>query len=143
MVLGTEEVIREITKSGVEESSQGSVVILPAIYSSYSSIESMSCEEVIASINHLVSLAERESNLDYIFGSNGMVGKSATGNFSLLARGIEILFPPGLSRSHISNVLRGKVGPSHETLRSLSQLTGISIDRVSGYIMEKRREKTS
>lgn len=141
MVLDTEEVIREITESGVAESSQGSAVILPAIYSSYSSIESMTREEVLSTVDRLVKLSEKESNLDYIFGSNGMVGKSATGNYSLLARGIEILFPPGLSRSHISNVLRGKVGPSHETLRSLSQLTGISIDRVSGYIMNKRIEK--
>jgi transcriptional regulator with XRE-family HTH domain len=104
-----------------------------------SSIQTMSREEVLLTISQLVELSERESNLDYIFGSNGQSGKCATGNFSLLARGIEIKSPPGLSRIHISKVLRGKVQPSHDTLRAISQVTGLSIDRISEYIVEKRK----
>lgn len=102
------------------------------------SIQQMDREQILSSISYLVGLAEELGNLDYIFGSNGQSGRCATGNFSLLARGIEIVSPPGLSRIHISKVLRGKVQPSHETLKSLSRVTGLSIDRISEYITEKR-----
>lgn len=103
------------------------------------SIQQMTREEVLSSISHLVGLAEEQGNLDYIFGSNGQSGKCATGNYSLLARGIEIIAPPGLSRIHISKVLRGKVRPSHETLISLAKVTGLSIDQISEYIVKKRK----
>lgn len=102
------------------------------------SIQQMTREEVLSSISHLVGLAEELGNLDYIFGSNGQSGKCATGNFSLLARGVEIVTPPGLSRIHISKVLRGKVQPSHDTLISLAKVTGLSIDQISEYIVKKR-----
>lgn len=102
------------------------------------SIQQMNREEVLSNITHLVKLAEEQGNLDHIFGSNGQSGKCATGNFSLLARGIEITTPPGLSRIHISKVLRGKVQPSHDTLISLAKVTGLSIDQISEYIVRKR-----
>lgn len=102
------------------------------------SIQQMDREQILSTISHLVGLAEEQGNLDYIFGSNGQSGKCATGNFSLLARGIEIVTPPGLSRIHISKVLRGKVQPSHDTLISLAKVTGLSIDQISEYIVSKR-----
>lgn len=99
------------------------------------SIESMNTDEVMQRIEILAKLCRENQNLEILFGNNGMSGRSATGNFTLLARATS------LSRVHVGKVLKGLVEPSHQTLVKISQATGISIDQISEYIREKRAKK--
>lgn len=98
-------------------------------------IETMDDKEVIRLIDQLSTLAIQQNNLEIIFGSNGQRGRSATGNYTLIARRL------GMTRSFIGRVLRGSAYPSFETLDSLSRITGISRDKISDYLNKKRREK--
>lgn len=99
------------------------------------SIDTLPIERVQDSVRELSSQAIQDADLSLVFGSNGKSGRSATGNFSLLARAT------GLSRVHVGKVLKGQAVPSYKTLMKLSEATGISLDRISAYIQEQKKEK--
>lgn len=92
-------------------------------------------DESLKMLKSLSQLVEQTGNLDLILGSNGMYGKNATGNYSLLSRAT------GLTRGHIGKVLKGKTAPSHNTLIKISGVTGLSIDKISEYILLQRKQR--
>lgn len=94
-------------------------------------IEHMDQTEALEIVREISSRARENGNWGLILGSNGKSGRSATGNYSLLAKAI------GMTRVHISRVLKGIVQPSHSTLRKLSEATGISLDEISKFILEQ------
>lgn len=102
-------------------------------------IEQLSAEEAQILARYKGDRAVNLNNLSIILGGNGESGRNATGNYSLLAKAV------GMTRVHMSRVLKGKVQPSHATLRKLSEVTGISLDEISHYIMEiaAKREKAA
>ncbi len=100
-----------------------------------SSIEKMSQEEISYQISHLSSLALKENNLDIIFGSNGSVGRGATGNYTLISRAT------GIHRVHIGRILSGRCNTRIMNLRAISQATGIGVEKISEYIQRKEQEK--
>lgn len=95
-------------------------------------IEEMDQEQALEVVREISSRAAESGNLDLILGANGKSGRSATGNYSLLAKAI------GMTRVHVSRVLKGRVQPSHSTLRKLSEATSISMDDISGYLEAKK-----
>jgi DNA-binding phage protein len=100
-------------------------------------IEEMDQDQALEAVREISSRAVESQNLGLILGANGKSGRSATGNYSLLAKAI------GMTRVHVSRVLKGKVQPSHSTLRKLSKVTGISLDEISTYILQQGREKVA
>ena len=99
------------------------------------SIDNLPIEDIHKNVLTLSSQAVLNADLSLIFGNNGKSGRSATGNFSLLARAT------GLSRVHIGKVLKGLTKPSYETLMRLSKVTGISLDEISGFIQQQKKLK--
>lgn len=99
------------------------------------SIDNLPIEEILRNVRDLSDLAIRNADLSRIFGNNGRSGRSATGNFSLLARAT------GLSRVHIGKVLKGRATPSYETLMKLSEVTGIGLNEISKFIQEQRQRR--
>lgn len=93
-------------------------------------IEDMDQESAMEMVRQISSIAGESGNWALILGANGKSGRNATGNYSLLAKAI------GMTRVHVSRVLKGKVQPSHSTLRKLSEATGISLDDISRFIVE-------
>jgi transcriptional regulator with XRE-family HTH domain len=91
--------------------------------------------DALGTLKSLSKLVEQTGNLDLILGSNGMYGKNATGNYSLISRAT------GMTRGFIGKVLRGKTAPSHSTLVKISQATGLSIDKISEYILSQKRQR--
>lgn len=98
-------------------------------------IEDMDQDAAIEMVRQISSGAKETGNWSLILGANGKSGRNATGNYSLLAKAI------GMTRVHVSRVLKGKVQPSHGTLRKLSEVTGISLDDISRFIVENTKEK--
>jgi transcriptional regulator with XRE-family HTH domain len=96
---------------------------------STATIEHMDQREALEIVKEISSRARESKNWGLILGANGKSGRSATGNYSLLAKAI------GMTRVHVSRVLKGKVQPSHSTLRRLSEVTGISLDEISEFIL--------
>jgi transcriptional regulator with XRE-family HTH domain len=94
-------------------------------------IEEMDQDQALEAVREISSRAVKSQNWGLILGANGKSGRSATGNYSLLAKAI------GMTRVHVSRVLKGKVQPSHSTLRKLSEVTGISLDEISRFILEQ------
>lgn len=106
----------------------------PTMPSMPTTIEEMSQEEALKMVHQISSIAGETGNWSLILGSNGKSGRNATGNYSLLAKAI------GMTRVHVSRVLKGKVQPSHLTLRKLSEATGISLDDISRFIVENTQK---
>lgn len=104
---------------------------VPTPASSPPTIEKMDQEKALQAVKEISAKAIKDANLALILGANGKSGRSATGNFSLLAKAI------GMTRVHVSRVLKGIVQPSHSTLRKLSEATGISLDEISKFILEQ------
>lgn len=98
-------------------------------------VESLSQENALEMVRRISSTVGQDGDLGLILGSNGKSGRNATGNYSLLAKAI------GMTRVHVSRVLKGKVQPSHSTLRKLSEATGISLDRISEFILDQGQVK--
>lgn len=103
-------------------------------YSLPMSIENLSVEQAIEQVRSTAARALDGKNLSLVLGTNGMSGRGATGNYSLLAKAT------GLSRVHIGKVLKGAVEPSHKTLCRLSEATGISVGRLSQWVRRQRRK---
>lgn len=91
-------------------------------------------EQAQERVKELAILAKGSNNLHIIFGNNGLSGRSATGNYTLIATAIE------MSRKHIGTVLRGKTTPSYSTLLRLSEVTGIGISEISRYIEQQKQK---
>jgi transcriptional regulator with XRE-family HTH domain len=98
-------------------------------------IEQLDREQALEMVREISSRARESGNLDLILGANGKSGRSATGNYTLLAKAID------MTRVHVSRVLKGKVQPSHRTLIKLSEATGFTLDEISGFIIRRSREK--
>lgn len=93
-------------------------------------------EEIQKRVYALSSQAILNADLSIVFGSNGS-GRSAIGNYTLLHRAT------GLSRAHVSKVLRGITSPSYNTLMRLSDATGISLDEISKYIQDQKLKEAA
>src|SRR5688572_4131318 len=100
----------------------------------YMSIDNLSPDQALEAIRVIASKAIAECDLSIVLGSNGMSGRNATGNYSLLAKAT------GLSRVHIGKVLKGKVEPSLRTLNKLANVTGLSLDDINEFIQMRSRE---
>jgi transcriptional regulator with XRE-family HTH domain len=104
-------------------------------------IEQLDTGQALEMVREISSRARESGNLDLILGANGKSGRSATGNYSLLAKAI------GMTRVHVSRVLKGKVQPSHRTLIRLSEVTGFTLDEISGFVLKQaqrtREEKAA
>lgn len=98
------------------------------------SIGTLTQDQAQEIVREVSSRALSHGNLSAVLSNNGKTGRSASGNYSLLAKAT------GLSRVHIGKVLRGRVEPSHRTLIKLSSVTGISIDDISEFILEMREK---
>lgn len=98
-------------------------------------IEQMDKAQALEMVREISSRAAQDGNLNLILGSNGKSGRNATGNYSLLAKAI------GMTRVHVSRVLKGKVQPSHSTLRKIGEATGISLDEISRFILEQTKQE--
>lgn len=103
--------------------------------SSASSIEQMTDTEVNLYLANLSDLAKKEKNLEILFGSNGLSGRGATGNYTLISRAT------GLHRVHIGRILSGRCSPSLKTLKIISQVTTIGIEDIERYISRKRVDR--
>lgn len=100
-------------------------------------IEQLDKSQALEMVREISSRARESSNLDLILGANGKSGRSATGNYSLLAKAI------GMTRVHVSRVLKGEVQPSHSTLRRLADATGFSLDEISGFILKAKEKRAA
>lgn len=98
-------------------------------------IEQLDQQQALEIVRQISSRASESGNLSLILGSNGKSGRSATGNYSLLAKAI------GMTRVHVSRVLKGNVQPSHGTLRKLSEATGFSLDEISRFILDQAKKE--
>lgn len=97
----------------------------------------ISQEAAILSVQSLSRQAIECNNLHMVFGSNGMSGRRATGNYTLVAAAT------GLSRKHVGMILKGKTEPSYTVLLRLSEVTGIGIDQISRYIQDQKNRKAA
>lgn len=96
---------------------------------------SLTHDQAVERVRELSRQATQSRNLDIIFGSNGMSGRSATGNYTLIAAAT------GLSRVHVGKVLKGKTVPSYTVLLRLSEVTGIGIEQISRYIQDQKQQR--